>query len=91
MRVISVAYLALLNQSLSIQAQDDAEDAAWFDIYTDETHIKLVHGDLCIEYHKTEHGYEAFDKQQSLAFDHFQILLDALLYLQKTYSINIQA
>lgn len=83
MRVISVAHVALINQEIKVVANDDAEDAVWFDVQSNGKILTLKHKDHCICYNikpvcKKESNSEA------LAFDHVQMIADALQSLEYT-------
>lgn len=84
MRVISVAYLALVNiNDVKPKAGDDAADADWFDINLFDGKAELTHGDERLYY--TYHGEipqnravaisrEVVDTQSGLAFDHAELI-----------------
>ena len=82
MRVISIAYIAVVHQDISVKAMDDAEDAAWFDITMTQQQLSLKHDDMNLSFIKTEDGYQKLSDSLSLAFDHLNILSDALQYLK---------
>lgn len=98
MRVIDVAYMALLpyGEAPSITAGDDARDTAWFDIQF--THNNLIlHNEnrgVRIEYSLSERVFKngklsvknyvpASNSEEKLAFDHSEIVLEALMKLRE--------
>lgn len=97
MRVIDIAYAALLPYGANAQAiaGDDARDALWFDIvFTDET-LKLTNHDRKIEmeYQLQKHTFKngvisiqsyvpALVSEDALAFDHSEIILEGLTRLR---------
>lgn len=85
MRVISVAYLAILPQQIHTQANDDAKEALWFDIIESDTHIELINSKAHIRYERKNNEIKSMDNYDSLAFDHIQILIDALDYYTKSF------
>jgi len=90
MRVISVAYIALM-QETKVKAGDDAKDALWFDvsfnddsliIKNDERGIKIKYK---LEKKVFQNGIEKYtnyvpslESSEALAFDHVEILLEGL-------------
>lgn len=84
MRVISVAHVALINQELKVEANDDADDAVWFEVQTDGETLTLRQKDHCICYKiKPECRKES---NEALAFDHVLMISDALQSLEHTAS-----
>lgn len=81
MRVISIAYVAIVQHDIMIQAMDDAEDAAWFDIIMKQEQLILKHDSIKLRFQITKDGHQTMDDSFSLAFDHLKILSDALQYL----------
>ena len=77
MRVISVAHVALIHQEVQVAAKDDAEDAAWFEVQIKDETLTLSHAQHHMQYH-TKTARSIDPKQESLAFDHIQMILDAL-------------
>lgn len=81
MRVISVAYLARINDVLQTHANDDAKEASWFRIETTDNYLDFISDTTHIRYEKDTllvcEGYDA------LAFDHIQILSDGLQSIEK--------
>ncbi|ASA21405.1 NUDIX hydrolase [Paenibacillus donghaensis] len=75
MRVISSSYMALVDRSsLRVQAGDDADDAAWFDVayeVVEEKHIPL------------EQGYEA-ERLIRITLRHGEISLSGVVSLKET-------
>lgn len=78
MRVISVAYLAILPQQMDTEANDDAKEALWFDIIQSDTHIELINSKAHIRYEQKGKAVNPVEDYDALAFDHIQILMDAL-------------
>ena len=68
--VVSQAYLALTQAPPQVQAGDDAAEAAWFRVSQEDGKVLLRHGSLCLS------------AMEDLAFDHGQMLLDALKILK---------
>ena len=95
MRVIDIAYLALVPVT-PVKANDDAAEAAWFDIDFSDNNLILKNNDfdVTIKYDlKTtsyKHGVisvKGFEtpvlcSKDSLAFDHASILIDTMLRLR---------
>ena len=97
MRVIDISYIALLPHDYSVQEQagDDAEDATWFDITFKKDKILFDNADknVRIDYklipQSFKNGVITIDnfipvqnKEEKLAFDHAQIILEGLMRLQ---------
>lgn len=94
MRVIDIAYLALIPATEAV-AGDDAEDAAWFNVIMDNNKLVLTNEekDITIEYqlmNKTfEIGLITYDNyvpelhsKDKLAFDHNLIILDGVMRIR---------
>ncbi len=90
MRVISIAYIALIPMT-EVVAGDDADDAAWFNISMDDNSLLLTNEekDVTIKYllkNKTfESGMITYENavpelysEEKLAFDHNLIILDGI-------------
>lgn len=80
MRVISVAYLSLIDRTklTDVHSGDDAKDAQWF----------LIRRSKEADYYlENEHTHETLDLNY-LAFDHQKILLAALKHLNKEVLFN---
>lgn len=78
-RVISVSYLALMNQVPNLKATTDAIDSRWFEVSyknleEDKKQLVLVGGDEIIE--MTLQGKDSHSKK--MAFDHASIIVFAL-------------
>ena len=81
MRVVSVAHVALINQDVKVEAKDDADDAAWFEVQINDNTLTLYHAQHRMQYHmKTARSVNP--DQEALAFDHIQMILDALSFLK---------
>lgn len=95
MRVIDIAYLALI-PVIPAQAGDDAAEVAWFDVVMTDDKLTLFskEKDVLIEYALKRklftHGAVKVDgyedptaiTNEGLAFDHAQILVDGILRLR---------
>lgn len=95
MRVIDIAYLALLPTCPAI-SDDDAKEAAWFNfkIENDELILRNEERNITISYTLTKRHFqngviaiENYDKPdpitaEQLAFDHAQILVESMLRLR---------
>lgn len=93
MRIISVAYMALVNQnSVTPVAGDDASEADWFEIDTSQKGIvKLTNGSENLSYsYETRNvangivrqDIQLADKGEGIAFDHAQLIHTGLLRLR---------
>lgn len=80
MRIISVAYLSLIKNSLltHVQAGDDAKKAEWFLIHKSKDNKLLLE-------HENSHQYI---EPSQLAFDHQTILMSALESIRKEVTLN---
>ena len=95
-RIISCAYIALINNSEDIVRSDtDAADARWFDLTVTETE----HGFLAQinDNDNTFIGFEVYesnDRQEpvniygKLAFDHITIISDAIRYIRSGFNTS---
>lgn len=83
MRVISVAHVALINQEIKVEANDDADDAVWFEVQTDGETLTLRQKDHCICY-KIKPECRKESNSEALAFDHVLMISDALQSLEHT-------
>lgn len=96
MRVIDIAYLALINES-DVYAGDDASDAAWFTFTLDDENRKMVMENrdrhIRIEYSleskKFMNGRLTYENyipvkvsETGLAFDHAEIIMEGCLRLR---------
>ncbi len=102
--VMSIAYLALIPALQEVRGLDDAEDAAWFDLrFTDNT-IELLseEKDVQIVYDlkkevfnngpvKYENYTSTLVSDEKLAFDHVEILIEAMKRLREQIYYNNQA
>ena len=97
MRVIDIAYIALLpyNKSSKVQAGDDAKDALWFDVSltSNELILSNIGKNIEIKYNlinKTfKNGVISINNyipqlagEEALAFDHAEIILEGLFRLR---------
>ena len=78
MRVISIAYLAILPEQVISSAKDDAKDAQWFEIQQNDQTIDLINPQSHIRYERKNQEILHVEGYDALAFDHIQILIDAL-------------
>lgn len=95
MRIISIAYLALI-PIVEVKAGDDAKNAAWFDIRVTEEQMFLSNKELGIEMEYSLHkeyvkngivkveryGKPELCSEESLAFDHSEIILESIVRLR---------
>lgn len=89
-RIISCAYFSLINNSSEIvAASSDAADAAWFDVCISEeengfSYILEKDGETLISVRAKEYNDEAVitEKNGNLAFDHINIITDAIQYIR---------
>ena len=102
--VMSIAYLALIPALQEVRGLDDAEDAAWFDLrFTDNT-IELLseEKDVQIVYDlkkevfnngpvKYENYTSTLVSDEKLAFDHVEILIEAMKRLREQIYYKNQA
>lgn len=83
-RVISTAYIALLNTNPRLKATEDAVDAAWFEVSYEQVEGKkykltLMHEDERLGAEKLEADIEGEEfKAQGIAFDHAKIIAAAI-------------
>lgn len=80
--VVSTAFSFLLEDEQSAVAGDDAAATAWFTISLTSNCVKLTKDEICIEF-----GYKdnKANSCSTLAFDHNQMILDALLQHKTGY------
>jgi ADP-ribose pyrophosphatase YjhB (NUDIX family) len=102
--VMSIAYLALIQNLREVSGADDAADAAWFDLRITDEKIEIFNRekDVFIAYDLRKETfrngpmrYENFipklTSQDALAFDHVEILIEAFKKLRKEIRYNDQA
>nr|WP_302598068.1 NUDIX domain-containing protein [uncultured Cellulosilyticum sp.] len=83
-RVISTAYIALLNTNSSLKATEDAVDAAWFEVNYEQLEGKkykliLTHEDERLGAERLEADIDGEDfSAQGIAFDHAKIIAAAI-------------
>lgn len=97
MRVIDVAYIALVNGiEQNVKAGDDAKDALWFDIVKFSDTQLLLHNkenDITIKYKLEKKAFKngvvtvdgfvpISNSDEKLAFDHAEIILEGLMRLR---------
>ena len=96
MRIISDAYLALVPELAIVRGDDDASDAAWFDIQFNDDELVIYNQDRNIEikysikHRRGKNGRIHVDKRiikstsaKMLAFDHEQIIVDTMTKMRK--------
>ena len=102
--VMSIAYLALVPKLDEVRGCDDAEDAAWFDLSFTDTSIELFNEDkdVIIKYAikkesfsngavKYENFIPSLQSEEALAFDHVEILIEAIKKLREQILYSNQA
>ncbi len=102
--VMSIAYLALVPKLEEVKGLDDAKDAAWFDLEFSDSEIVLtnVDRDVRIVYglkkENFRNGAVRYDNflptlktEEKLAFDHVEILIEAMKKLREQIFYNNQA
>ncbi|MCR4830342.1 MAG: NUDIX hydrolase [Pseudobutyrivibrio sp.] len=104
MWVMSIAYLALVSNLEDVNGMDDADDAAWFDLFFTEDKIVLRNEekDVTIEYKLTTEQFKnsvltytnyipVLVSKERLAFDHIEIIIEAMKKLRESidYSDNL--
>lgn len=102
--VITIAYLALVSDLQNVEGLDDADDADWFDLeFTDEEIIisneekeaKIVYSLKKKIFYNGVIRYENYipslKSQDSLAFDHVEIIIEALKKLRKQIKYSGEA
>lgn len=65
--IVSCAFLGTADKQTDMQFGEDAIDIKWFDIKVNNDHIELIHGDTKID-------------NKSIAFDHVEIITEAIKY-----------
>lgn len=102
--VITIAYLALVPNLAEVEGRDDADDCAWFDLkftdkaielYNEERDVQIVY-DLRKESFKNgairyENYIPSLVSEERLAFDHVEILIEAIKKLREQINYNNQA
>lgn len=102
--VMSIAYLSLISNLREVSGQDDADDAAWFDLkFTDDLiTIKNDEKGVAIEYSLKKETFRngALQYQNyistlvstdALAFDHVEIIIEAMKKLREQIIYSNQA
>lgn len=98
MRIIDIAYFALLDHIPNVSGHDDASDAAWFDVSLKDDKLKIIsiEKNVRIEYDLTKTNYKhgkievsgyvepvlQSNSNSKLAFDHTEILVDCILRIR---------
>ncbi len=104
MWVMSIAYLSLVQELEAVKGNDDADDAAWFDLKFDDSLISLRNEEKGIEivydlkketFSNGAMQYENFipslKSKEALAFDHVEIIIEAMKKLREQILYNNQA
>lgn len=102
--VMSIAYLSLVSKLDEVKGYDDADDAAWFDLRFTDTAIELSseEKDVQIVYNlkrknftngmiKYENYIPTLVSEEALAFDHVEILIEAVKKLREQLFYSKQA
>lgn len=102
--VMSIAYLSLVSKLDEVKGYDDAADAAWFDLRFTDTAIELSseEKDVQIVYNlkrknftngmiKYENFIPSLASEEALAFDHVEILIEAIKKLREQLFYSTQA
>ena len=102
--VMNIAYLSLISNLREVSGQDDADDAAWFDLkFTDDSiTIKNDEKGVAIEYSLKKETFRngALQYQNyiptlvstdALAFDHVEIIIEAMKKLREQIIYSNQA
>ncbi len=102
--VMSIAYLALVPKLDEVKGCDDAEDAAWFDLRFTDTSIELSNDekDVLIKYSLKKESFSngavtyenyipTLKSDEALAFDHVEILIEAMKKLREQILYSNQA
>ena len=102
--VMSIAYLALVQTLDEVKGYDDADDAAWFDFRFTESAIEISSEDKDVQILydlkkeefvngaiKYENYIPTLVSDEQLAFDHIEILIEAIKKLREHIYFNNQA
>ncbi|MBQ5559616.1 MAG: NUDIX hydrolase [Lachnospiraceae bacterium] len=102
--VITIAYLALISELQEVKGLDDAEDAAWFDLKFTEEEIKISSEEKAVNivynlkkevFYNGVLRYENYiptlKSQDALAFDHVEIIIEALKKLRRQIKYSSEA
>lgn len=102
--VMSIAYLALVPKLDEVSGCDDAEDAAWFDLKFTDDSIELSNEDknVSIRYSLKKENFSngavryenyipSLESDEALAFDHVEILIEAMKKLREQILYSNQA
>ncbi len=98
MWVMSIAYLALIPNIQEVKGYDDAKEAAWFDVFFLQDKLVLSNKDLNVQivydlekktFKNSVLTYENYIPTwacgEKLAFDHVEIIIEALQKLRKNF------
>lgn len=101
MWVMSIAYLALVSKLDEVKGYDDADDAAWFDLFFTDEKITLKNEErnVVIEYSLTEEKFKnsiltytnyipELVSEEKLAFDHVEIIIEAIKKLRENFDYS---
>lgn len=102
--VITIAYLALISELKEVKGLDDADDAAWFDLEFTDDKIIISNDNKAVNiiyelkkevfYNgvlKYENYIPTLKSQEALAFDHVEIIIEALKKLRKHIRYSSEA
>jgi ADP-ribose pyrophosphatase YjhB (NUDIX family) len=102
--VMSIAYLSLVPRLREVKGFDDAEDAAWFDLEFNDSSIELTNEEkgVKIVYSlkkesflngavRYENYIPTLKTEEALAFDHVEILIEAMKKLREQIFYSNQA
>lgn len=96
--VMSIAYLALVSELATVHGEDDAAEAAWFDlciedgcirIFNEERGVSIVYKIAPKTFQNGRSCYENWVAEKAsettLAFDHIEIIIEAYLKLKSQF------
>ena len=101
MWVMSIAYMALVSNLEDVTGQDDAADAAWFDLMFQDTELILRNDEknVSIKYSLKEKSFKnsvltyqnyipTLVSDEKLAFDHVEIIIEAMKKLRAGFDYS---
>ena len=101
MWVMSIAYMALVSNLEDVTGQDDAADAAWFDLVFKDTELILRNDEknVTIKYSLKEKSFKnsvltyqnyipTLVSDEKLAFDHVEIIIEAMKKLRAGFDYS---